>query len=151
MELDNQQPSISQFELGWLCGAIDGEGCIGIWRRGGNRNDFKPGIRVANTSKQFIDKFCLCLNYLGVAHHITHYKSKDNRKENWTITIEGFKRIQNLLPIIKDLLIVKSQQANLVHEFILKRTVKWHRSEYDDRELEIVELLSKLNFRGVEK
>ena len=53
--MDNQQPSISDFDLGWFCGVIDGEGCIGLWSRGGKRSsEYKPGLRLTNTSKPLV-------------------------------------------------------------------------------------------------
>lgn len=150
--MDNQQPSISAFELGWFCGIIDGEGCIGLWSRGGERTDFKPGVRMANTSKDIIDAYCAVLDSLGVGHHVTYYKPRsESTKEHWAVTIEGFKRLTKLLPVIKDLLVCKRQQALLVWEWVDSRSNKWHRSAYSERELEIPKLLSSLNYRGPQK
>ena len=65
--MDNQQPSISMFELGWLCGIIDGEGCIGLWSRGGSRNsEFKPGVRIASTSPEIIETLSYLFSKLDV-------------------------------------------------------------------------------------
>jgi hypothetical protein len=147
--MDNQQPSITQFELGWFCGIIDGEGCIGIWKRGGARNDFKPGFRLANTSRPLIDAFCSVLDRLECPYHIVHYEPRTStRKQHWTISVEGFKRLQKLLPVVKDLLVEKREQATLVNEWIEARSSKWHRSDYSARELEIVDLVAGLNYRG---
>jgi hypothetical protein len=147
--MDNQQPSISAFELGWMCGIIDGEGCFGIWKRGGERQDFKPGFRMANTSKELVETFCKLLDNLECAYHITHYNPRsETTKEYWVVTIEGFRRLQKFLPLVKDFLVEKKQQANLIHEWIEGRATKWHRAPYSDRELKIVSLLSKKNFRG---
>lgn len=147
--MDNQQPSISAFELGWMCGIIDGEGCFGIWKRGGERKDFKPGFRMANTSKELVDTFCKLLDNLSCAYHITYYKPRsETTKEYWVVTIEGFKRLQKFLPLVKDFLVEKKQQANLINEWIEGRATKWHRAEYSEKELEIVDILSKKNFRG---
>lgn len=149
--MDNQQPSISSFEFGWFCGIIDGEGCIGLWSRGGSRKDeYKPGIRMTNTDKNIIDAFCSVLDRLNVSYHITTYKPRsETTKGYWTVTIEGFKRLKNILPIIKDALICKRSQANLVWEWVQSRDAKWHRSAYSSRELEIPKLLAELNHRGV--
>jgi hypothetical protein len=151
--MDNQQPSISAFEFGWFCGIIDGEGCIGLWSRDGDRkNEYKPGLRVANTSQPIIKAFCSVLDRLEVSYHITHYKPrKETQKEYWNISIEGFKRLTKLLPVIKDCLVEKKEQANLVWEWVQSRDNKWHRSEYSARELEIPKLVSALNHRGLQK
>ena len=149
--MDNQQPSISEFELGWLCGVIDGEGCIGLWSRGGKRSsEYKPGLRLANTSKPLVDKFCLLLSALNVGHHVTHYGPRNERsKEYWAVTVEGFKRLSNLLPVIKDCLIEKKPQADLVWQWCASRMSKSVRAPFDEIELSIPVQLSKLNHRGL--
>lgn len=148
--MDNQQPSITQFEMGWFCGIIDGEGCLGIWKRGGARLDFKPGFKLANTSKHIIDAFCSVLERLDCPYHVTHYDPRSKTtKEYWSISVEGFKRLVKLLPVIKDLLVEKRPQAQLIYEWLESRAPKWHRAEYSERELEIVGLLKQLNHRGV--
>lgn len=151
--MDNQQPSISAFEFGWFCGIIDGEGCLGIWSRGGARkNEHKPGLRMANTSKPIVDAFCSVLDRLGVGYHITHYKPrKETQKQYWTVTVEGFKRLNKLLPVIKDCLVEKKQQALLINEWVSSRAAKWHRAPYSEREQEIPLLVSQLNHRGLQE
>lgn len=149
--MDNQQRSISTFELGWFCGIIDGEGCIGLWSRGGGRKDeYKPGLRMSNTDRKIIDAFCSVLDRLDTSYHITAYKPRsETTKGYWTVTIEGFKRLKNLLPKVKDMLVAKNEQANLVWEWVQSRDSKWHRSQYSERELEIPKLVSSLNHRGL--
>jgi hypothetical protein len=148
--MDNQQPSITAFELGWFCGIVDGEGCFGIWSRGGERKDWKPGFKMANTSKELVDAFCSVLDRLDCPYHVTYYKPRSaTTKEYWSVSVEGFKRLQKLLPVIKNLLVEKRSQACLIHEWIESREPKWHRAPYSERELEIVGLVSKKNHRGV--
>jgi hypothetical protein len=151
--MDNQQPSISGFEFGWFCGIIDGEGCIGLWSRGRKDGpDYRPGLRMTNTSKDIIDAFTSVLDRLEVGYHLTYCKPrKETQKEHWTVVIEGFKRLSKLLPIIKNSLVCKNKQAQLVAEWVDSRSQKWHRAAYDERELEIPKLVSALNFRGLQK
>ena len=150
--MDNQQPSITAFEFGWFCGIIDGEGCVGLWSRGRKDGpDYRPGLRMANTSRPIIDAFTSVLDRLGVGYHITHYNPrKETQKEYWTIVIEGFKRLEKLLPVIKDVLVEKKPQVTLVHEWVESRKAKWHRAPYSERELEIPKLVSALNHRGLQ-
>lgn len=149
--MDNQQPSISEFELGWLCGVIDGEGCIGLWSRGGSRShEYKPGMRIANTSKPLVDKVCALLKSIDVGCHVTYYKPRNERsKEYWAITVEGFKRLNKLLPVIKDILVEKKAQAALLWAWCESRQSKWKSLEYSEFELDIPKQLSALNYRGL--
>ena len=148
--MDNQQLSLSEFDLGWMIGIIDGEGCIGLWSRGGERkHTFKPGLRMSNTSKVLIDKFTGMLDIIECPYHIIYYKPRNERsKEYWTVSIEGFKRLTKILPLIKDRLVEKNQQANLVWEWVQSRSSKWHHSELSYRELEIPKIVSAMNHRG---
>jgi hypothetical protein len=148
--MDNQQPSISGFEFGWFCGIIDGEGCLGLWHKG--RRDYTVGLRMTNTSKDIIDAFTNVLDRLNIPYYVGHSKPrKETQKEYWTVVVEGFKRLGKLLPIIKDSLVCKKKQANLLAEWIDSRSAKWHRAEYSARELQIKESVSALNYRGVQK
>ena len=150
--MDNQQPSISAFELGWFCGIIDGEGCIGLWSRGGKRSsEYKPGVRMSNTSKDIIDAYCSVLDRLGVGYHVTYYDRGGNRKEYWNVSVEGFKRLSKLLPYIKDALVCKRKQATLVWEWCESRTSKQFKMSYTERELAIPTLVAALNFRGAQE
>lgn len=151
--MDNQQPSISDFDLGWLCGIIDGEGCIGLWSRGGKRHqEYKPGVRITNTSKPLIDKVCALLDTLNVGHHVTYYGQRNERtKEYWTISVEGFKRVIVFLPIIKEKLVEKAPQAVLVFDWCYSRMQKSKRTPFSDFELSIPIKLAELNHRGIRK
>ena len=151
--MDNQQPSISAFEFGWFCGIIDGEGCIGLWSRGGSRKfEYKPGLRLANTDDAIIESFCSVLDRLNVGYHITQYKPRSSTTKGYkTVSVEGFKRLKNLLPVIKDALVSKRQQANLVWEWVESRDKKWHRSAYSKEELQIPKKVAELNHRGLQK
>lgn len=149
--MGNQQPSLSDFDLGWLCGLIDGEGCIGLWSRGGARaSEVKAGVRVASTDKPTIEKLCEIYNKLEVTYHITYNKGKEskNTRGNWVVSIEGHKRVLKLLPLIKDRLICKTEQAKLVYEFSNRRDNKWHRSPYDEVELIMIDIAKGFNKVG---
>lgn len=149
--IDNQQPSLSDFDLGWLCGIIDGEGTIGLWSRGGNRKDnVKAGLRLASTDKNTIEKFCSILSSLGVTYYITTYKGNKlkNMRNHWSVAIEGYKRILQILPVVKDHLVCKKEQAELVYDFAKRRFNKWHRAPYDEYELVLINIAKEMNRTG---
>lgn len=151
--MDNQQAT--PFELGWLVGAIDGEGCIGITRR--NRKDhpttigftLKPHVQIANCDKSFVDRCTQILRKMNVPFHVSHYEGKNRRRENWTVVIAGLKRVNTILPTIAPLLCEeKREKAFLVQEFIDSRLADWHSAPFTKRQLEVFELVGKLNVKG---
>ena len=151
--MGNQQPSLTDIELGWLCGIIDGEGCVYIYRRGGARIDYKPGIRVAMCCFDTIEYLSQLLHKADVPHHITTYKSskEKNRQANKCITIEGQKRLLKILPWLTPHLITKKRQAAVVWQFCEERLKRWHRSEYSETQLALIEVASIMNKRGYQE
>ena len=148
--MGNQQPSLTNLELGWLCGIIDGEGCVYINKRGGKRLDYKPGIRIAMTCFDTIEHVCSLLSKINVPHHVTAYKAnkEKNRKGNKAITIEGHKRLLKILPLITPHMVTKKQQCAVVWQFCKERTEGWHRADYTDNQLALIEIASTMNARG---
>lgn len=151
--MDNQQ--VTAFELGWLVGAIDGEGCIGITRRNrkGTRLGFtlKPHVQISNCDISFIRRCEDALTKMGIPYHVSHYKSKNRRRESWQIAIAGLKRVNKILPEISSYLCdEKSEKAILVQEFITSRLADWHAAPFTKRQLEIFTLVGGLNVKGRE-
>jgi len=151
MELDNQQ--VTAFEFGWLIGAIDGEGCVGISRR--NRHNctlgfsLKPHIQIANCDQTFINRCTNILAKLQIPFWVSHYETKGRRNESWQIVISGLKRVIKLLPLIKDHLCDdKKIKANLTLQFCKSRLSKWQSSPFTNDELILYRDIVKLNIKG---
>lgn len=152
--MGNQQ--VTTLELGWLIGAIDGEGCVGITKRNrtNTRNGFtlKPHVQVANCDRSFIERYCAGLHGLGVPFHVSFTQNKNpKRRDNWTVITAGLKRVAKLLPFITELLCdEKREKARLVLEYCESRLNDWHAAPFTRRQLEIVDRLYALNTRGRE-
>jgi hypothetical protein len=148
--MDNQQ--VTGFELGWLVGAIDGEGCVGISRRQqshGKSFGLKPHIQIANCDKDFIDRYVLILDKLAVPYWISHHEAKGRRNESWQVATSGLKRTIKLLPTIANLLCKeKRTKALLVQEFVESRLSDWHAAPFTPRQLEIYQIVADLNVKG---
>jgi hypothetical protein len=148
--LDNQQATL---DLGWLAGAIDGEGCVGITRR--NRVarlgfTLKPHLQIANTDKAFIDRCAGILTTLKIPFHISSYDGKGRRKQAWQITVAGLKRVAKALPLlVPHLTGVKAEKAKLVLEWVDSRLADWHAAPFTSRQLKIYEQLRQMNERGI--
>jgi hypothetical protein len=149
--MDNQQATA--FDLGWLVGAIDGEGAIGITRR--NRSNarmgftLKPHVQLANTDRSFIERYCRILSDLGIPFHISFSQGKGRRRDSWQVTVAGLKRVIRLLPLIAEHLCDdKREKALLVQEFCESRLSNWHAAPFTKREIEIYEKVAGLNVKG---
>ena len=148
--MDNQQAT--QFELGWLVGAIDGEGCVGISRR--NRPSrlgftLKPHVQIANCDKSFVDRCTEILAKLDIPYHVSFYEGKNRRSDSWQIAIAGLKRVIKILPLVSPLLCgEKREKAELVLEFVESRLADWHAAPFTPRQIEIYETVADLNVKG---
>lgn len=136
--------TVTQLEIGWLAGVIDGEGSILIVKRG---TLFTPSVKMANTSKVLIEKFCNILDRLDISYNCYGTQKKGNRKYQWEVSIDGGKRVMNLLLQIQDILVCKQKQAFKVMEWIESRKIN-KRKYYSDSELQLRADVMTLNARG---
>ena len=135
---------VTQLELGWLAGIIDGEGSVLILKRG---NLYIPSVKMANTSKVLIEKFCDILDRLDVSYSCYGKHKPGNRKYQWEVNIDGGKRVMSLLLQIQDILVYKQKQAFKVMEWIESRKIN-KRRYYSDAELQLKDDVKLMNARG---
>jgi hypothetical protein len=131
-------------ELGWLSGIIDGEGTISIVKRA---SCFVPVVKMSNTSKILIDKYCEILDKLDISYHCYGKQKEGNRKYQWEVSIEGRPRVYKIITLLQDILIAKQNQAIKVTEWIESRGLDL-RGKYTKNQLDIIDDIRLLNGRG---
>jgi len=88
--------SLSSFELGWLTGIIEGEGCFyqktsNCKLKSGNYCYPLTGFTVMSTDKDVMIKFA---NFLQIDLRGPYYtRSKKERKKVWSTQVTGYKSI----------------------------------------------------------
>jgi hypothetical protein len=137
---------ISQLELGWLAGIIDGEGSITIVKRGPT---FVPQVQMANTSKKLVDKYCEILDKMDISYHCYGRQKQGNRKYQWEVSVCGRPRVLKFILMLQDILVAKQNQAATVLEWIESRGLDL-RGPYTDYQLSLIGDIRKLNGRGRE-
>jgi hypothetical protein len=137
---------VTQFELGWLAGIIDGEGSITVCKRGPT---YVPTLKMSNTSKILIEKYCDILDRLDISYKCYGAQKEGNRKYQWTVCVDGRPRVYKALNAIQDLLVAKQKQAAKVAEWIESRGLDL-RGAYTEQQLTIINDIRKLNGRGRE-
>jgi hypothetical protein len=138
--------SVTQFELGWLAGIIDGEGSITVCKRG---STYVPTIKMSNTSKVLVEKYCDILDGLDITYKCYGIQKKGNRKYQWEVCIDGRPRVYKAMSIVQHLLIAKQKQAVKVVEWIESRGLDL-RGSYTEHQLNIIKDIRQLNGRGRE-
>jgi len=115
---------ISETDLAWLAGIIDGEGCIGFTTTRTQKGNiaFQPAIRIGNTDKSLIQKASQIFKAYsknkvdyGKVTRKTIGKDGCQRKDYFEISLKRMEDVKNLLV---DLLPFLTAKRDLAEEFI---------------------------------
>lgn len=141
---DNPQGTlnVTEVELGWLAGMIDGEGTVAfsVYYRteGMNTIRVKPQIIVSGTEKVMLEKVADIIDRLGVG---VHFQTREQRfeaprtglakgaakyRDLHVVTVAGFKRAIKLLSIIAPYLIspCKREKSEMMLQYMTRRLEK---------------------------
>lgn len=141
------------FELSYMGGFFDGEGCITIIQLGKNVKQktphYKCKVSISNTNREVLEIFKK--NFGGTIHIVPENKEK-NRKKLFQWKVEHFSAYQFCLKM-QDCLIIKRRNAELIIEYYEKSNPReWITSIKEiERRKKLVKEIKKLNFRGVNK
>ena len=154
--MDNQQGKM-HFNIGWLVGMIEGEGCITL--AAGARTNSKyghkisPYLSITSTDKRLIDKAIEIIDFFHLPVHLDkrEYHNGKKWKDRYTLQVFGQKRVKEWLILIKPYLVGKQEQAEIVLSFIEQRQKilnkhPWHKP-YTNEDLVLYEKVHKLNGR----
>lgn len=141
--MDNPQGTlsiVSEAELGWLGGMIDGEGTVAfsVYYRENSMNVIraKPQIIVTGTDRALIERVADIIGRLGVG---VHFQTRDLRNVRYTgrvtnaskfrplhvVTVAGFKRTMKLLPIVlPHVYSIKRQKGEMMLRYMTRRMAK---------------------------
>lgn len=167
--MGNPQGTISDTDLGWLAGMIDGEGSIAfsVYARDESRPEWirvKPQVLVTGTEKPVIERVVDLMRQIGVGAHFQTRGQRDPRGFNvgasrykplHVATAAGFKRTSALLRVITPHLVsMKRQKAEMVLEYIDGRLAKValdNKAPHDRIDLERVVSIIKFSMENSNK
>ena len=158
---DNPQGTlnVTDVELGWLAGMIDGEGAVAfsVYYRteGMNTIRVKPQIIVSGTDKAMIERVADIVERLGVG---VHFQTREQRflkpaasslaagaskyRDLHLATVAGFKRVMKLLSIVNlHLTSTKREKGEMMLQYMTARLEKtarhgrWATHDADDLRL----------------
>jgi hypothetical protein len=135
--MDNPQAisEVTEAELGWLAGIIDGEGTVIVFLQmdRGKMVGAHPQVIVGNTEKVMIDRIAEIVGRLGIGIYVTHREpksvngvsgtAKSKYKTLHVASIVGFKRAGKLLQIIVPYLVTsKRERGEMILRYIETRS-----------------------------
>lgn len=143
--MDNQQAKVSETNMGWLAGFIDGEGCFDLQRsyvKNLKRESWRPRLRISNTDVPTLSVVDDIFTKLDAGHHIM-WRYPTNRKwlPSWSAEIAGMMKMQRLLIKIIPYLYTKRRRAELMLDFVNSRFEGSSKNPFSDYELELLAFL----------
>jgi hypothetical protein len=135
--------AMSEIELAYLAGIIDGEGTITISSRRAKFGKiyFRPYITISNTSERLAD-------WLRSKGYSIHSATNSSGRPYWRINWSGFS-LDSLLARLEPFLIIKRPHALLLLAFISERRRLSKTAAETVRMREIVSIFGWLNERGL--
>lgn len=116
--MGNQQETVSAFDMGWLLGIADGEGCFCLFaKRKGTWLSYEPTFKLVNTDNDIIEEFASILERLQLTYHIYDAHRIANQKAAKRLEINGLKRVKRFLDIVTQYSFAKGGQAKLLLEY----------------------------------
>jgi hypothetical protein len=162
--MGNQQGTVSDVELGWFAGILDGEGSIGISRLMSHRKNMTltPRISIGNTNIKIIDYVRDILIRIPTTFFVEKRQTKIGK--NWknanVIQISHIQGAKDVLDIITPFLVGKKQQAEILLSFVNSRLDLYRKigrtpgsggrgTPYTEKEKYLCEQIRILNKKGL--
>lgn len=152
----NQQATLKPTDLAWLAGVIDGEGTIGMIKRkvyAKGKYQYDARFSVANTNAEVMHHVIQIIRSLGVEPYICQREpSKDHHKSAVQVDLRRMAKVRTVLVAILPYLVCKKAQAEILLAFIDRRLSHQERGKnnpYTDTDMNDIDMLSRLNQRGV--
>lgn len=130
-----KEAGVAEWEMGWLAGIIDGEGCVGIKIRESKKyaGQWWACVQIGNTSRKIIDKIEEILRRLDVdfTESFTHPKNK-KWSDSWSVRVGECVSTWRLCREVVPFLVMKKQRTEMLMEFSEKRAENARRGGFLD-------------------
>lgn len=139
------------FDLGWLIGLIDGEGCFTLnkKRSSAGATYYFPTIQITNTNVLIIQKVLRIVHEMGVGCY-NYSRVPKVGKVYHRIEICGLKRVKRFMDEVGDLFECRRSQSDLLRQYVELRLSKDVRAPVGQEERDIAALLTQANEKSTE-
>lgn len=141
--------SLTPMETGWLAGIIDGEGSLGIYRVGRNHS---AGLQIISTDECLMNEVDRLVAKLGIQKPSRRYAcTRCTRGQYWKLSVNRKRQLEVILTAVREGLILKAPQADLVLSFCAKRYHRWNPPTKSDRAaiMDMADQCKQLNQRRI--
>lgn len=109
-------PRVSDGELGWLAGIVDGEGSLNVGRASGRSKHLltNPQITIASSDWRVIERMKILINRLTGMHVTAYNVAGCNNRDCWVVKLSRKPLLRAFLqPILRHLVLKKAQAAHI--------------------------------------
>ena len=138
--MDNPQPSITDVELGWLVGILDGEGHISGYTHKSGKH-YNPTVKFVNTNPRLLDKLIALLKKMHLAHYVYEAHRTVNQRPAMRVEINGLERVRNFISKIKHLDFAKKEETLALSEYIEIRMGQAKNAPVTQRQQELMDFV----------
>lgn len=145
-------PQVTDTQLAWLAGIIDGEGTITVgFLNTRETRQYAPSVTVVNTNPVMIATILAIYDQLGVGSHVMERdRTKSLGKRSiWNVTVQRMGGIEKLLTVLAPFMVAKRAQAELLLRFVRSRIPKKNSGSNRDRTYTQEELDMCLEIRNL--
>lgn len=135
--------SLHEWQLGWLAGIIDGEGCVTLSVQPQHNNHIGAHVDVGMTDELTIRAICQ-ITGLGSVYLMSNRGKKRRQLYRWHIT--SFVEVITFLRKVLPYLLTKRMQAGIVLGVCERRLMGMGQSLKDERAVKEIRVL---NLRGL--
>jgi hypothetical protein len=135
-------------DLYYLAGIMDAEGTFYINKRNVNNSydRFIPFVSFVNTNKEIVKHCCSTLKNNNIGYHVQNRTAENRNRVRWDVSISGVSRTVKINELIKDKLIIKNRQSELMLKYSqLRLNDIMGKNEFGDSFKESIEVLNKEN------
>lgn len=143
---------LNEIDIAYIAGIIDGEGCVTISRKKDTMFDINKKfhyiaeIYITNTNEDFIKKI---KNILGGSNTLLINKGVGNCKKCYQIRWSRQADVYKILTCVRDYLIIKRKNAEIVMKFLDSRLGHNSRTEkYIEYEIDLYTQVREINKKG---
>lgn len=144
--MGDPQASVTDLEIGWLLGILDGEGHIGVSK--GIRAIHQPTIKFVNTNANLIAKLKLILNKLYIPYSEYDATRAENQRPAKRIEINSLPNVRLFLDRIHKYDFAKREEAMALRKYCGLRLGKKQGTPSNEEEFVLIELIQSKSKRS---
>ena len=135
------------FDIGWLVGIIDGEGCFTLNVKNTSLGKgYYPTVQITNTNDAIIKKAADVFRELGIAPYI-YTRMPKTGKVYFRLEVAGLKRVKRFMDVFGPLFECRRHQCDTLRKYVDLRLSKTSHAPLTEAEHRLADELKQANNR----